>query len=79
MLSFLNSAKNEISLAYFVFTNFTLEQLKINYMIYQQVYCLLNFLTYINIIINIFNPCPKTIQRNRLSEESKSLGNHPNC
>lgn len=79
MLSFLNSAKNELSLAYFVFTNFTIEELRINYTIYQQMYCLLIFLTHINIIINMFNPCPKTIQRNHLSGESKFLGSHPSC
>lgn len=79
MLSFLNSAKNEISSAYFVFTKFTLEQLKINYILFQQLYFLINYLTHINIIINMLNPCLTTFQRNRPSEESEFPGSRPNC
>ena len=42
-------------------------------------YFLINYLTHINIIINMLNPCLTTFQRNRPSEESEFPGSRPNC
>lgn len=72
MLSFLSSAKNEISSAIFIFTNFSISQLIVINSFYQQFYFVI---FYVSVII----PYLEKFQKNHHSELLKFPENHLNC
>ena len=77
MLSFLNSVKNDITDCYYVFSNFSFQDLQTILILYQQVYNLINFfihfsviyVNYLNIVL-IYNYC---MQNKYMVNENQSI------
>jgi hypothetical protein len=77
MLSFLNSVKNDIKDCYYVFSNFSFQDLQIVLILYQQAYNLIKFfihfsivyVNYLNIVL-IYNYC---MQNKYMVNENQSI------